>query len=267
MFRIKKYGVVKAMSHSDPVLKIARDEVGVSKHVPITHFNSETVLESKNGALFSVIKLSGVPFDTEKTEVLNNYKRAWHRAITTLDERFAVLGTINRRKENCSLDSKFTNAFAKQVDDAYQEQFKNASMYTNEIYLAVIYKGVTTGKVSWFTRLFNKVSGRYIKEARESRRAYNMKQLNEALFQLKTSLSQFGPHIVGSDDQSLGYSELLSYVSLFVNGAEALKFKGMKYSAPIETTFENSLRAQSLYPNGNIAQYISAKQIFTHKKH
>jgi len=250
------------MSHIDPALKIARQEVGVSKHVPITHFNSPTILESKNGALFSVIKLAGVPFDTEKTDTINGYKRALHRAITALDERFCILGTINRRKENIHLEGDFTNDFAKSVNQAYMEQFKNTSMYVNELYLTVIYKGLTTGNVGRLAQLFNKVSGRYINEARDNRRAYNIKQLKDAIFQLSTSLSEFGPHLVGDDDASLGYSELLSYLSLLVNGGEPLQFKSMQYSSPIDKTFEKTIRAQSIYPHGNISQYITAKRIF-----
>ena len=65
-----------------------------------------------------------------------------------------------------------------------------------------------------------------------------MKQLNDAVFQLMTSLSEFGPHRLGDDDESLGHSELLSYLSLFVNGGESLHFKGMQYTSPMDKTFE-----------------------------
>ena len=135
------------MSHIEPSVKITRQEVGVSKHVPITHFNAPTILESKNGALFSVIKFSGVPFDTEKTDIINGAQRALHRAITALDERFCIFGTIHRRKENIELAGEFTNAFAKTVNQAYMAQFKNRAMYVNDLYLAVVYKGLTTGNV------------------------------------------------------------------------------------------------------------------------
>ena len=106
------------MNPIDSVLRIAREEVGVSKHIPITHLNSPTILEARNGSLFSVIKISGVPFDTEKTDTINSYKRAWHRAITALNEKFCVLGTIHRRKENIHLRGDFTNEFSKLVDEA-----------------------------------------------------------------------------------------------------------------------------------------------------
>jgi type IV secretory pathway VirB4 component len=116
------------MNLTERSVQIAKREIGVSHHVPITHFNSPTILESKTGALFSVIKFCGVPFETEKTETINNASFSWHRALATLDERFALLGTIHRRKVNCELEGGFNNDFAKQVDQVYQRQFMDKSL-------------------------------------------------------------------------------------------------------------------------------------------
>jgi len=250
------------MNLIEPFVKITRAEVGVSKHVPLTHFNSPTIMEAKNGAIFSVIKLSGVPFDTEKTDVLNGFNRTWHRALSSLDERFAVLGTIHRRKASVHLTGKFTNDFSKSVDDAYLEQFSNQTLYVNDLYLTVVYKGLMTGKLGKLSTLFNQISGRYVKEARESTRAASIKALKETVFQLQTSLSVFGPHLVGCNDEDLGYSELLSFVSLFVNGGQALRFKKMAYHSAIDKNFAKTKAAHSLYPHGNISQCITAKRIF-----
>ncbi len=250
------------MSRIDSSVKIARQEVGVSTHVPITHFNSPTILESTSGALFSVIKVAGVPFETEKTDTVNGHQQAWHRALTALDERFSVVGTVHRRKENCDLGGYFSTAFATSVDDAYHAQFKGSSMYVNELYLAIVYKGITTGHTGKVTRLLQKVSGRYVKQAREARREHDIKQLTQAVFQLTTSLSAFRPHVMGEEDEALGYSELLSYVSLLVNGGEPLKFKYPTHCPPVATTFDNALAAQQRYPLGNVAQYVTAKRLF-----
>ena len=53
------------MSRSN-ILNAVKKEVGVSKHVPITHLNSPTIAETKDGMVFSVLKIEGVPFQTEK---------------------------------------------------------------------------------------------------------------------------------------------------------------------------------------------------------
>lgn len=244
------------------ILKIARGEVGVSKYVPITHFNSATILESHNGMIFSVIKLSGVPFDTEKTDVLNQHKRTWHRALSALDERFAIMTTLNRRRENIDLAGEFSNDFAREVNDAYHQQFQHASMYANDIYLVVIYKGLSTGKIGKGMSFLNKLSDRAVKSSRELRRQRNIKSLQDTIFQLMTSLAPFGPRLLGENDQELGYSESLSYLSLLVNAGEALQFKSMTAASPLDRTLATALQAKTIYPCGNLSQYITAKRIF-----
>ncbi len=255
-------GDAKLMSLIELSVKIAQSEVGVSRHVPLTHFNSPTILEAHNGALVSVIKIAGVPFDTEKTDIINGYKKTWHRALTALDERFCILTTMHRHKEAVHLGGQFDNDFSQKIDSAYQEQFSDSSLYVNDLYIAIVYKGLTTGKVGGLRRVFSKVSNRYVKEARDHRRRVDMKSLNDAVFQLTTSLSVFNPIVLGEQDQEQGFSELLAYVSLVINGGEALRFKGAQYNAPIDHTFKKSFTAASHYPHGNIAQYLSTKRIF-----
>lgn len=250
------------MSPIEPFIKLAQQEVGVSKHVPITHFNSPVVVEAQSGALISVIRLQGIPFDTEKTDVINGHSRAWHRALTSLDERFALMGTIHRHKVTCELKGEFTNTFAKQVDDAYQEQFRQQSLYQNTLYLAVIYKGVTTGKVGEVAHLLKKVRGQYVKSARNAQRKIGMKQLNDAVFQLSASLSAFGPHVLGSKDASLGYSELLEYLSLCVNGGQAVHLSSDQAFLPIDKPFQKKSPAHAIYPEGRLSQYLSCKRLF-----
>ena len=103
---------------------------------------------------------------------------------------------------------------------------------------------------------------RYVKDARTARREMNMKQLNDAIFQLTTSLSEFGPHVLGSHDVSLECGELLTYVSLFVNGGETLSFTNNARGFASDKTFEKTQQAVLIYPQGHIAQAITAKRIF-----
>lgn len=252
------------MNHFEDIklLKILRNEEKVSKHVPITHFNSPTVLETQNGMVMSVIKVKGVPFDTEQNQVLNDYKRCWHRLLTSLDERFCIYTTIHRHKEPISLTGEFSNKFAKEVDAAYQERYRNQAMYLNDIYITIIFKGLTTGKVGKWNTVFKKISDHGIKEARSIRRKSQIKQLNDTVSQFMTSLSHFSPRLLGEKDTELGYSELLSFFSLFVNAGESLHFKGMLACPPIESTLKKAKKSYFIYPEGNLAGYITAKQIF-----
>ena len=46
-------------------------ERSISFHFPVTHLNSPTVFETQNAMVGSVLRLVGVPFETENNEVLN----------------------------------------------------------------------------------------------------------------------------------------------------------------------------------------------------
>jgi len=249
------------MSHFD-ALKIAKNEIGISKYVPITHLLEATIFEASNTMVGSVIKLSGIPFDTEKDEVLNNYKRTWHRALTALSEQFCVYITTHRHKEDIDLSGEFSNDFAREIDREYHQQFKHNAMYVNDIYLTVIYKGITTGKVGKSLSFINKLTNKAIKSARDNQRRQQVKALKKAVNQLMTSLSVFGPSLLGSRDELLGYSELLSFFGIILNAGEYIKFNAARYAAPTNRSFEQSQKAQDLYPYGNIANYIANKRIF-----
>ena len=56
MLQIKISGDHKVMSRSN-ILHVVKREVGVSKHVPITHLNSPSIAETKDGMVFSVLKI------------------------------------------------------------------------------------------------------------------------------------------------------------------------------------------------------------------
>ncbi len=239
------FGGVNVMNHFNDPFKLARQEIGISRHVPITHFNSATVIESCTGAMFSVIKLRGVPFDTESRAVVNEHQRIWHRAILSLNENFCLLGTIHRRKEQLSLSQNFSNAFSQEIDDAYMKQFRNTSMYVNDIYLAVIYKGITTGGIKRFANFLHKNSRFIIKNSRENLRQFHMRALDKAVLQVMASLSDFGPVLLGSRDDLFGASEVLAYLSIFVNGGEAMRLPSQTIS----------------YPNGNLAHLLTTKRI------
>jgi len=90
-------------------LKLTRREQGVSKHIPITHLNEPTIFEASNSMMGMVMRIGGVPFDTENVERLNQFKLMWHQALLALDERFCVTVTVHRRKENIQLKGEFAN--------------------------------------------------------------------------------------------------------------------------------------------------------------
>ncbi len=243
-------------------IKAYRDELSIAKYFPITHLNSPSVFESRNGMLGTVIKLEGVPFDTEKTELVNHYARLWHHAVKGLSESIALHITLHRRKVNHNLSGEFNNEFCRQLDENYHNQFACNALYKNDIYLTLLYKGITTGKSGKIIQLFAKASEKAVKEARQGRRLSQMTALEQAANQFMMLLSDFKPHRMGSMDTLLGYSEIMYFLGLVVNGGQSLPFKTPIYAAPLGDSLKALPAEYEKYPQGNLANYITHKRIF-----
>lgn len=239
-----------------------RNELSITKYYPITHLNSPSIFESRNGMMGTVIKLEGVPFDTEKTETVNHYAKLWHHAVKGLTESIALHITLHRHKINPRLPAHFDNTFCQQLDEKYHAQFATQSLYKNEIYLTLLYKGVTTGKSGKLIQLLAKASEKAVKEARHLRRRSQIAALEQTANQFMSLLSDFKPHIIGSLDTSLGYSELTYFLGVVVNGGQSLPFKKAVYAAPLSQSITALPKEYEKYPQGNLAHYVTQKRIF-----
>lgn len=249
------------MKQTNPI-KLQRDEAGASKHLAITHFNSPSIFETSNGILCSVLKLEGVTFDVEQDYVLNNYKRAWHRALMLLDSRFGIYVTIHRRSQDVSLHGEFDSPFLREIDSKYHEQYKTQTAYINDIYITLVLKGITSGKVGKGIKLFDKLSNAVVKAEMDARRAARMKVLTDAIEQLKQNLSDFKPRILGKRDEVVGYSEIMDFLSKLINGGEGFHFKPNSYYPAVANSVKDAKKTTLLYPRGNVSHYLARKRLF-----
>ena len=238
---LTKEGVVSMPSHQRVLA-----ERGVSERIAITHLNSPTIFESQNGQLGSVIKIEGIPFDTASNDTLNSARRTWHHAISLLDDSFFVMVHTIRRRLDVQLEGRFDNEFCREVDSQYHKKFNSAALYSNDIYLTIIYKGFDSGKVGQVSQVIRRLSNKTIKNARESWRKEAVEKLVKATTQLETTLARFDARLLGGSDTASGSSELLSFLALPINGAEFIPFK---------------------FPQGHVGQYLPSKRIFFGRKY
>lgn len=237
-------------------LKLLRQETPVSSLFPITHLNTPSIFESKQGYLGATLKVEGIPFVLAEDSFLNQMHQRFHQALLNLDERFMLYVTVHRRRENIQLKGEFKSTFAKQVNDKYHARFKGKSLYRNDLYLTLVLKGDTSSKMA---RSLSRLA--QFKEEKAKRREDNLALLTSKIEQLKTLLSAFKPHLLGEQDERLGYSELLEFLALIPNGGERTPFKRPKKSSVIGSGFVNALENESMYPDGNLSQYLSQDQI------
>jgi len=243
-------------------LKFSHKEIGVSKHLHITHLNESTVFECDNGQLGSVLFLQGVSFDTATESELNHYRRIKHQAITMLGELFCIYEHTFRQKLDMKLTGKFEEPFTQTVDELYTAHFKQQNLYRNNLYITLLYKGVDSSKFGKSLNLFQRLNEKAVKGARQQYRIKAIGQLKKAINQLKSLLSQFKPIILGSRDQELGMSEVICFFSKFVNNFDDIRFKAPFYSEPVKKSIHIKESDLKKYPQGNIAYYLPNKRLY-----
>ncbi len=237
-----------------------QQERGASAQIPYTHLNSPTVFETEQGHVGSVIKVQGIPFDTARNATLNEDDALWHQALMSLSDEFGVYVTLHRHEMPLHLDGEFPNDYAKQLDARYHERFK-ARAFQNEIYLTLLHKGVTAGKLGKGMKVFRGLSHKTWAASRQRYRERQLHALEKAVCEWCVLLKRFKPRVLGQQDDKVGISELLQFLSLVVNGGEALPLRGARQFPVIQTRFSHD-KGECRYPEGNVAQYLSGRRLF-----
>jgi type IV secretion system protein VirB4 len=242
-------------------MKTLKKEAQVSDVFPVTHLNSPSVFESKDGLLGSVIRVQGVSFEVESPPTLNYKAQLLHQALNLLDEHFLVYMTTHRQKAECQLNGTFESAFARTLDVRYHDRFKERPLYTNTLYLTIVLKGDTSDKkasiLTWTKAAFNKKSH----ETRRFERATQMDKLYCAVEQIKTNLTEFLPTVLGEQDEQVGFSELLCFLSLVVNAGLSLPFKPSSSMPAIGRNVFDACTKDVLYPQGHLGHYVGRFQL------
>lgn len=243
-------------------LKILRKEAGVSNHISVTHLNSATIAETRDGMLFSVIQVAGVPFQTERNESLNHWNGLWNRLIASLDENICLSVTVHREKVNHHLNGDFLDATLQKINDAYMQRFQSRSLYSNAIYITVLYRGLNSGKIGKGVQIWNKLSESVAKEARQYRRRQQMRELEKIVDRMLNVLSVFKPELLGNHDDEKNHSELLEFLSKIVNGGEGQALPKQGAYLSVASSIADTIKKIERYPQGNLAQYLPLKRIF-----
>jgi len=254
------FGGLDAMSLIKRINTV-RNETYISKAVPITHLNKASVFETSSGGMGSVLKVEGIPFVTEENEQLNRLNAQWHQALTSLDSRFIQYVTVHRRKENLELNGEYHSYFGKRVNDKYHQRFQNKSLFINDIYLTSFLKSEQTSNKSFnaISKLLSKLNS---KEQRVLARDANIGMLESKVNQLVSLLDAYKPEILGCKDKIKSKSELLPFLSLFLNANKDVQFQTPHFNAPIASSISETFKEESIYPMGNLSQYLAQKRIF-----
>lgn len=245
----------------------AAQEALLSDHIPFTHLCSPSIFATKGGMLGMILGIKGFPFVTASNSELNAYQQLLHQALLKLNHEFIVYETRVRTRQNTRLDGQFHSDFARRVNDKYQQRFNDSALYRNEIYWTLIYKNheLSGGKERLFDKILRigrKLSDQHVLSNVQERRIEGMAKLRHKFSEIQSLLSGAGVHVLGEQDDQLGYSELLAFLSLIPNGGQRQTLHPSMQANPVAKNFKQLGDARQRYPQGNLAQYLCNKRVF-----
>ncbi len=131
--------MLKAVQHEMKHGKVARRELGVSKHVPYLRHVRDDVIKTREGYFITVIKLNGFAFETADLSDINARMMGRNDIIRQLgSSRFSVTNTVIRRQVRPELEGDFVNPFCHELDWRYSAKLNEQRMYVNDCYFTIL---------------------------------------------------------------------------------------------------------------------------------
>lgn len=246
---------------------LSEQEIGVSHYFPITHLVTPSIFETRDGLLGAVLKVKGIPFVTITNDTLNHYQRLFHQTLLMLNHEYVLYETRIRQKRDITLSGEFDEPFASIVNNKYFKRFEHAGLYTNSIYLTLLYKNELNAhdkqrfmdKALAFGKSLSKA---HCMSNRAFAREKGIKKLTHKVSEIQSLLSEFGVTILGADDEKLGFSELLHFLSIIPNGGKACRLSSSINPSPTTHNLLEQINVISKYPKGHLGQYLCNHRLF-----
>lgn len=194
-------------------------EMGIGTHVPFLRHVTEQVVVTKSGMFASVIRLSGLPFQTMDQAEINARLANRNTSVRSLgSSRFALYATIVRRRIAPEIDGDFDNPFAAELDERYLQGLGTRMMFVNEIYLTVIRRPMT-GRAGKVDRVFNWL--RAADSGEIEARSEAIRDLNDIVSGLVGDLAAYRAETLGCVDRDGSvYSEVAEFLAKILSAGE-----------------------------------------------
>lgn len=118
------------------------DDVLESEFVPYAcHYNPHTLI-TKNGELLQVIKITGLDHERlghDEADLRAAIREAIENGIPS--DAFAIWLHTVRRRADLSVPGVYGNAFARELQESWEERNRFKDQYNNEVYISIAYEG------------------------------------------------------------------------------------------------------------------------------
>lgn len=174
--------------------RVIDTEKAIPEYVPYTRHVTDTIVGTKAGDLFTVIKLAGRSHLSADHDTLMQ----WVRDLNTVfkgaaSDHLALWHHVVRRHVTEYPKASYESAFCQQFDDKYRDLFTEKSLMLNELYLTIVHRAVPDKTLALLAK-FEKQSA----EEKRQRRDSAVKQLTELQRLFLSSLTRYGPELLGT---------------------------------------------------------------------
>lgn len=197
--------------------KAAARELDVGDFIPFTHHVDNHTIATKDGYLLQVIRIDGFAWETADQAQINQLARERNTLLRGLgSSRFALYQHIIRRQVSIYPDGAFSG-FCKELDDAWRAKLDQRRLFVNDQYLTVVRRPLR-GKIGLIQEALRIVSAKTDRQAAEQSRKENLKELNEAVDSICSTLQRYGAQRIGVYETPEGiFSEALEMLGYLVN--------------------------------------------------
>ncbi|MFT4028179.1 MAG: VirB4 family type IV secretion/conjugal transfer ATPase, partial [Novosphingobium sp.] len=184
-------------------------EARAGDRLPYARHVDDTVLALRDGAALCVLRVAGLPFETEDAGQLDHMLAVRETMLrSVLDARFILYHHVVRRRVAISLPAEFPEPFSAALDAARQERLARTPLFVNEQFLTIV-RRPARGKAGLLERLGRKVAQGHEPDPRA------LRELEAAATGLAAALEPYGARLLGRVD---GRSEPLELLSALYNG-------------------------------------------------
>ena len=195
-------------------------EVGIGVHVPYLRHVDEDTIVTKTGMLLTVVRLSGLPYQTMDQVEINARLANRNMTVRSLgSSRFALYATIIRRRIPPEIQGSFDIPFADELNARYMAGLQSRTMFVNELYLTVIRRPMT-GRAGKVDRLFEWMK---MTDSETEAKAEALRDLKDMVSGIVGDFRSYRPEILScvERDGSI-YSEPAEFFAKILGAGEEL---------------------------------------------
>jgi len=182
------------------------------------HLDDHTVM-TRSGDLIQMIQIDGIAFETADSETLNHMAAVRDVVMRGIaNSNLMLYCHVIRRQVAAELSGSQPEGFARDLDDAWQQQLRGKRLYINDMVLMLV-RRPARGKIGFFDRLTKWGNGTRNSAERLADQMRELRELDAARTNLLSALTRYGPRLLGRYNGASGMcSEPLEILSALYNG-------------------------------------------------